>query len=203
MSVKIRRVLGALVLSAGSVAGVMAAAPQAGADPDLPINWTVDAQTHVAGLNQDVTITGGTFIGSVDLGTGEIVADLSLPSATSPVALLGIPLANAEFKVAPTGPVTGTVDLANLTVNVSSSFDIKIPSLKPIILPINLVGNRCQTSTPISLDMSGTVDLVNGTSLSGEFTIPKFKNCGLATFALNLLVPGGGNTFSATAKPAA
>jgi hypothetical protein len=51
--------------------------------------------------------------------------------------------------------------------------------------------------------MSGPVDLVNGTTLSGEFEIPTFENCGLLTTPiLNLIVPGGGNTFSATARPA-
>ncbi|HEX6567728.1 MAG TPA: hypothetical protein VF015_01115, partial [Acidimicrobiales bacterium] len=60
---------------------------------------------------------------------------------------------------------------------------------------------RCQTRTPITLTMSGPVDLVNGSTFTGDFTIPKFKDCGLLTFAINLLIPGDGNTFTATASP--
>jgi hypothetical protein len=51
--------------------------------------------------------------------------------------------------------------------------------------------------------MSGPVDLVNGSTFTGEFAVPKFKNCGLPTFALNLIIPGDGNTFTATATPKA
>lgn len=204
MLLHLRRASVALGLLVASTAGLVAVAPStATADPDLPLNWTVDAQTHVAGLNQDVAITGGTFVGSVDLATGEVVGDLTLPAATTQVKLLGIPLADTAFQVAQTAPAHGTVNLATLEISLESSFNIKIPYLKPTILPINLVGNHCQTREAITLNMTGTVDLVNGTTLSGEFSIPKFKNCGLLTTpALNLIVPGPGNTFSATAKPA-
>jgi hypothetical protein len=203
MTSKLRRGFVAVGLMAATAVGSVATAPAATSAPDIPINWTVDATTHIAGLNQDTTITGGTFVGSVDLATGNITADLTLPDATSDVKLLGIPLATATFRVAPTGPATGHVDLATMTVTISNSFNIKIPSLKPKIFPINLVGNNCGTAEPITLDMSGPVDLVNGSTLSGEFTIPKFSNCGIATFALSLLASGPGNTFTATARPAA
>lgn len=203
MTSKLRRGLVAVGLMAATAVGSVAVAPAASSEPFLDLNWTVDATTHIAGLNQDTTITGGSFVGQVDLANGNIVADISLPDATSEVALFGLPLADATFRVAPTGPATGTVDFATLNVTITNSFNIKIPSLKPKLLPINLVGSRCGTASPISLTMSGPADLVNGTTLGGEFTIPKFSNCGLATFALNLLVPGPGNTFTATARPAA
>ena len=32
-------------------------------------------------------------------------------------------------------------------------------------------------------------------------TLPNFKTCGLATTALNLVLPGPGNTFTAAATP--
>ena len=37
----------------------------------------------------------------------------------------------------------------------TSSFDIKIPYLRPLGTRVNLVGSHCQTATPISLTMSG------------------------------------------------
>jgi hypothetical protein len=36
---------------------------------------------------------------------------------------------------------------------------------------------------------------------SGTYTIPPLQNCGAATKALNLVVPGPGNTFTAVATP--
>jgi hypothetical protein len=77
-------------------------------------------------------------------------------------------------------------------------------AVRPLGIPfLNLVGNRCQTATPITLTLSGPVDLTAGSTFSGTYTVPRFKNCGLTTPILNLIVPGGGNTFTATARPPA
>jgi hypothetical protein len=50
--------------------------------------------------------------------------------------------------------------------------------------------------------MKGIAHLDKPSTFTGTFTIPKFKTCGLATAALNQLIPGPGNTFSATSTPA-
>jgi hypothetical protein len=203
MTSKLRRTFAAFGLLTTSIVGSVALAPSASADPDLAINWIVDAQTHIASLNQDVNVTDGRFTGSVDLATGEVTGDLSLPPATTRLKLGSLPLANVTFEIEPVGPITGTVDFSTLTITQTSTFNIRIPSIRPVLLPINLVGNRCQTAEPITLTMSGQVDLAAGTTLSGEYTIPPFKNCGLlVTPVLNLLAPGPGNTFTATARPA-
>jgi hypothetical protein len=128
MTSRLRRAVGALGVATAALTATVAVAPAASADPDIPLDWTVDATTHIAGLNQDVAITGGTFVGTADLGTGEIVADLTLPAATTQVKLIGLPLANTAFQVAPTGPATGTIDLATLTVTMTSTFHIEIPT---------------------------------------------------------------------------
>jgi hypothetical protein len=148
-------------------------------------------------------VTGGSFVGSADLGAGTVTGNLNLPANSLKVDILGIELADVGFALAPTGPTTGTIDLSTLTVSITSSFNIKIPHLRALGLPINLVGNRCQTARPITLTMSGPVDLANPSKFTGEFSIPRFKDCGLLTFAINLLIPGDGNTFSATATPKA
>ena len=42
--------------------------------------------------------------------------------------------------------------------------------------------------------------ILAGTStFAGTFTLPNFKTCGAATTGLNLVLPGPGNTFTATA----
>ena len=68
-------------------------------------------------------------------------------------------------------------------------------------MPVNLVGNSCTTATPVSVTMTGIASLTKASKFSGTFTIPNFKNCGLATAALNQLIPGPGNTFTANATP--
>jgi hypothetical protein len=66
---------------------------------------------------------------------------------------------------------------------------------------VNLVGTTCMTSKPVSVTMSGPASLGAPSVFSGVYTIPPLQNCGLATTALNLVLPGPGNTFSASATP--
>jgi hypothetical protein len=184
-----------------SVAGLVAVAPAAHADPAIPINWNVAASTHVKSLNLDVVVQNGTFNGSVDLGTGDLTGNLTLPPATASTKLFGLIPFTATFAMVPTGPITGHVDLSTLQVTTTASFNIKIPNATALGLPINLVGSRCQTSKPISVTLSGPVDLAKGGTFTGTYTIPPFKDCGLTTPLLNLLVPGSGNTLSASFAP--
>jgi hypothetical protein len=201
---KLARTVAAVGLVTAGIAGGLATASPASADPILPIDWNIDATTTLAGLGITQTVTGGSFTASADLGNGTVSGNLNLPPADISVKILGINLADVGFAITPVGPTTGTFDLSTLTVSMTSSFNIKIPHLNPLGLDfLNLVGSRCQTATPITLTMSGPVDLVNGSTFTGEFTIPKFKDCGLLTFALNLIIPGDGNTFTATATPKA
>jgi hypothetical protein len=200
---KVRRRVALLAVLVTTLSGFVATQPVA-ADPILPLDWTLDAQTHLNSLDLDVDVTGGRFVGQVDLGTGDITGDITLPRAETQLQLIGLPLAKVAFEVAPVGPATGHVDLSTLTATLTSTFDIKVPYVRPLGIPfLNLVGNRCQTATSITLTLSGPVDLVGGSTFSGTFAVPKFKNCGIATAALNLVVPGDGNTFTATARPPA
>jgi hypothetical protein len=169
-------------------------------DSGIPFDYWVHASTTLKKLNQTVTIPKGTFKGSIDLSTFALTGTIQLPEATATVAIAGLPLATATFQMSEVGPVTGTVNLKTLKVTATSVFTIKLVSLSPEGLPfINLVGDSCQTSKPVSVTMSGA--LTPPLKFSGIYTIPPLKNCGAATTALNLVVPGPGNTFSAIATP--
>ena len=177
-------------------------APSASANTVIPVSWKVNATTHLKSLNMDITVPTGTFDGQIDLDTGAITGNLVLPPATSQIKVFGIPLATATFAIQPTGPVTGHVDLSTFQVTVSSSFNFKITKAAPSFAPrLNLVGNSCQGSTPVTVNMTGAVDLANGSTFTSTYTVPKFKSCGLLTPILNLIVPGPGNTFTATFSP--
>jgi hypothetical protein len=77
-----------------------------------------------------------------------------------------------------------------------------VPVLGPLpVPPVNLVGDKCTTETPIVVTMSGIAKIGQKSTFTGSFTIPKFKTCSVMTPILNQLVPGPGNTFSATATP--
>jgi hypothetical protein len=198
-----KRSLAALLLAL-PVLWFAVATPPAAADTLVPFSYRIDATTHLKKLNQTVTVPPGTFIGSIDVNTATLTGTIALPPATLSLKLAGIvPLVTATVKIVQTKPVTGTVDLSTSPFQVvaTSTFNIQITKATAGILPINLVGNHCTTSTPISVTMRGAAQPGAPASFSGPFTIPPLKNCGLTTAALNLVVPGPGNTFTAHATP--
>jgi hypothetical protein len=183
------------LLGATATPAPAATAPQAG----VPFNYWIDATTTLAKLHQTVTIPRGTFAGSINLSTKTLTGHITLPPATATVSGAGLPLATATFKISEVKPVHGTIDFATLTATATSVFNIQVVSLSPAALPfVNLVGDSCMTSKPVSVTMTGSlVALV----FSGKYAIPPLQNCGAVTSALNLVIPGRGNTFSATATP--
>jgi hypothetical protein len=187
--------------SARTSSAKSASASNAAAQPaaSLAFNYWIDATTTLKKLKQTVTVPRGTFIGSVDFTTDKLTGNITLPQAKAPVKIAGLPLAMATFKMTQVKPVTGTLNLSTLVVTATATVSIQIVSVNPIGLPmVNLVGNSCKTSTPVSVTMSG--GFTDGV-FSGTYTIPPLANCGASTKALNLVVPGPGNTFTAVATP--
>jgi hypothetical protein len=179
-----------------------AATPSFAARPasGIPFNYDITATTTLKKLNQTVTIKHGSFTGSINLSTLKLTGAITLPEATAPISIAGLPaLATATFKISEVGPVTGKVDFAKATATATSVFNIQIVSITPAGLPINLVGDNCTTSKPVKVTISGS--LKAPITFSGTYTIPPLQNCGALTPALNQVVPGPGNNFTAVARP--
>jgi hypothetical protein len=192
-------VVGAVATAALATAAL--AVPAGASDEKIPINDTVNAQTTLKTLQQTVTVPPGTFKGSIDDVTGVLTGKLKLPNASTTLSLVGIGLVTATFHIAPTKPVRGTLG-AGLVLHAKSVFNIDVRSVTPLGTQLNLVGSKCATSKPVTLKISGVTDPLGTSTYSGTYTIPPLANCGLATVALNLVVPGSGNTFTATFKAA-
>lgn len=167
-----------------------------------PIDYKVNAQTTLAKLNETVKVPPGKFVGSLNLDNFVLRGTLTLPPASTTVSLAGIGLATATFKLAETKPVTGKVNLNALTVTSTASFNVLVTSVTPLGLPVNLVGNSCGTSKPVSVTFSGKFSFSGSSTFSGDYTIPPLQHCELATTALNLVIPGPGNVFKASFAPA-
>lgn len=183
-------------------ATVASATPASAANPTYPFDWNINATTHLKKLDQTVKVPRGTFKGSVDLVTNKLTGSIALPPATSTVKIAGIGLATATFKIAQVKPVTGTVNFTTFHTTATSVFNIKVVKVSPVLLPsVNLVGNACTTSKPVTVKMSGTASLTAASTFRGNYTIPPLKNCGATTAALNQVVPGPGNSFTAVASP--
>jgi hypothetical protein len=197
-----RRLASILAAPALLAALVLSAPPAGAANPTYPFDWSIKASTHLQKLNQTVSVPKGTFKGQVDLVTQKLTGSISLPPASTTMRIAGVGLATATFKIAQAKPVTGTVDFSTLQAKATSVFNIKVTKMAPALAPsVNLVGDRCQTSTPVKVTMAGRADLTAASTFKGSYTIPPLAHCGLLTAVLNQLVPGPGNTFTAVAAP--
>ncbi len=187
----------AVLAGAMSVAVVHDSSP-ASATP-VTFVYNLNASTHIKKLNQDIVIPRGTFTATIDFPSGDLTGSIALPKATSTVMLAGLPAATATFKTVEVKPVTGHIDFSTFNVTATAVFDIKIPSVEPLGLPVNVVGNHCHTSQPVRVTMRGHASFSGGT-FTGTYTIPDFTNCSASTLAINALIPGPGNTFTAVAS---
>ena len=200
------RRLAGLALAVMAMAPVAAIAQPAAAFPKgdsvIPFAYKLRVTTHIKKLNQTISPPQGTFKGQIDLDQGRLAGSIALPPATFTMKLAGtVGVLTATARIVPTKPVTGTINLSNFRVKATSTFNLRIVSAYAAGVPVNLVGDSCTTATPVSVTMSGTASLSGSSKFSGTFTIPQLKSCGLATPALNQLIPGPGNTFSAVASP--
>jgi hypothetical protein len=197
-----RRSVTALVALALTAVLLGAAAP-ASADPIIPVRSEVDASTTIRKLGQTVTFPYGVFDGGVDLADSSLEGTMWLAPTTATLRLAGIPLATASLEVQQAGLVTGSVDLATMQATAHSTVVIRLTALRPTFWPsLNLVSPTCRAEN-VQLTMSGPIGVDGSGSLSGTYTIPNFVDCGWLTGAINLLIPGTGNTFSATLTPIA
>ena len=164
----------------------------------VPLAGTVNASTYIGSLNTTANLPNGSFDATLNLSNDQITGNLSLPEGSINTKVFGfVPMA-ATFQIVPVGQLTGSVNLSTLKVDVSTTFNIKLISAEVFGLPVNIVGNNCQTASPTTANLSGSVDPSNlSVDLSGNYSIPQFQNCGFSTFLVNLLVPGNNNSITA------
>lgn len=190
------------VAALAAVSITMTQAP-AQADPVVPIDWNVDVTSHLAALDKDVVIPTGTFIGGFDLATGKITGDLGLEPSTTRLDIGSLPLASVTMAMEQTAPVTGSLDLATMDAETTSTFNVHVVAIRPVIAPwLNLVNRNCLTRTPVSSTLKGKVDLASGSTFTGTYDLPKFSRCGFGVNAIiNQIVSGPGNGITAVFTP--
>ena len=79
-------------------------------DVRFPFDYVVDATTHLKKLNQDVTVPTGTFKGVINLTTGALTGDITLPPAQTTLSLAGFGLVTANMQIVQRQSVTGTLE---------------------------------------------------------------------------------------------
>jgi hypothetical protein len=180
-------------------------------DAVYTFKYKVVATTFVKKANLTITPPPGLFTGGIDLSTGRLKGDITLPPSTFTQSESGVGVVTATAALVPVKPVTGHVNLGTFKVTATSVFYIHIVSMysatPPVTVPsvtvpkTNLVGDSCTTRYPVTVTMSGIASLGAPSTFKGIFAIPLFENCEGMTTAINRQISGFGNTFSATATP--
>jgi hypothetical protein len=199
----VSRLVAPLAVSASLLCGCLLIAEPAGASTHvfLDLKDSVQATTTLATLNQTVTLSTGSFVGTVNT-KGKVKGHLSIPDTTAPVKLAGVGLADVTVGFAPTRPITGSLNIGSMKIKATSTQYILVQRVAPLGLPVNLVGNSCSTSVPVVIKFIGQIAPTGVVSVSGTYTIPSFVHCQGIAEALDLAVSGSGNSFRATLTPA-
>jgi hypothetical protein len=194
----------AAALTAATALSVVGAAQPASAAP-LPIDWEADVTATVGGLvNQSATMNDGRFVGEVELDNGTLSGDMTLPPATLEFNALGLLPVSTTFEVNTVEPVSGTVDLTTMAIEASYTFDIEFTSMSLMwVLPMLDPALTCMTSTPITVNLTGTLDPAAGATLTGQWAFPEMKDCGGWMGLINGFIVGPNNTIEATITPPA
>ncbi|GAA4481383.1 hypothetical protein GCM10023191_000190 [Actinoallomurus oryzae] len=182
--------------------GVLSTTGTAHADVVLKLNYPLTGTTTIKSTNSSMSLGPGTLATAVD-DTGGLTATVDLPPATGSFKEFGVIPVSVTTEFVEASPTTGTVDINTGAVQTTSHLTIKITELKVAGIPTP-VGGSCRTETPAEVSVASDADfsVINGGNLNGTYTIPKFKDCLLATPLINLVVPGSGNTITLTLGPA-
>ena len=189
---------GALALS-GVVASAGAASAGTAADTKIKATYPVTGSTFIKAPNFTLPLGPGTLSSTVNVITGNLTANLSLPPATGSFKQFGLIPVTATTQFINAAPTTGKINLRTGAIHSTSKITLHIVSLTVAGLPIP-VGSSCETSTPavVSVASQPGFSILKGGKLAGSYSIPQFANCGLATALINLTIPGPGNTLTLT-----
>ncbi|GAB2694708.1 hypothetical protein [Thalassiella azotivora] len=202
---RLRR-LGAAAVAAAAVAGTtLATAPAAQAEP-VHLEWNqVTGETILVKPDPDlaVQIPTSRFVADVDLATGELQGELTVPDLTVKTHILGFVPVTAVVKLKSVDATTGTVDLANDRITSTSRFEMQVTRVSQDWIPsLNLVKSGCRTAEASEATLTNTtpIDIFGETTLSGQFDVSGFTGCGLLTPVLTRMMSGAGNTLTITLK---
>ncbi len=194
------------MLAAAAVLGaatlVITAAPAHAAPIAVDFN-NVTGTTHLAKPNVDVAVPPSVVRTQVDLDAKTLTGSAELAPLTAKLTLAHLIGVTSTVRVVPTGPLTGTIDLAASRLTTTTTFTLEVTDVHLDAAPfINLVPSGCRTSRPTTLTLQNTspVDIFQPITTRGTYTIPSFTRCGVLTPLLSLLLSGPNNTMTLVLK---
>jgi hypothetical protein len=174
------------------------ASRSAPSDTTITLSYPVTGSTFIKKINSSISLGPGTLTTTADLNTSTLTASVSLPPATGSFKELGFITVTATTQMIQVGQATGTFNLATNSVTTTATDRLQLTGLN--IAGVNVpVGRSCETSAfSVAVSSQPGFSILNGGTLGGTYTIPRFSHCGLATLLINLTLPGPGNTISLT-----
>ncbi|WP_395110498.1 hypothetical protein [Actinomadura sp. SCN-SB] len=191
------RKIAALATASTAAAAVLSVPGVAQAAPFLNVSYPFTGTSHIAGPDDDLALGPGTLSARLDVATGEATASVNLPPASGSFELIGFLPVSTTVTFTEVGQSTAFVDPRGGATEAKAKMNIKLSNVKIAGIPA-LVGNNCQTETPVDLTLNSGPDwgVLTGGTFTGTYTIPKFENCLLSTWLINLVIPGANNTIT-------
>lgn len=181
------------------IAAVMFVATPANA-ATLDVDYDVDGFTKIAKTGSTI-ILGPAVMHSAVEGIGSFTGEMQLPGTRTEFKLLGfIPVsADVNFQPVGDGATTGELKVVDgrIELHSTTSYYVQLRNIKAVGLPL-FAGPNCRTSQPVVINANTPTgerfNITQGGRLTGSYDIGNFQNCGLNTWLINQLIPGGGNT---------
>ncbi|MFD1860390.1 hypothetical protein EHW97_14935 [Aeromicrobium camelliae] len=186
---------GLIALAAGL--GMALTAAPASAET-INVDYDVNGVTQIEKTGSSITLGPAVMHSRVE-DDGSFTGDMELPGTRTEFKVIGFIPVTADVNFTPTGPTTGQLTRVGRqrTLASTSSYYVRLSNIKASVFPL-FAGQNCRTVDPVVIPANTPegefFDIAAGGRLVGEYSIGDFQNCGLNTWLINLLVPGGGNT---------
>jgi hypothetical protein len=187
-----------------AAAGATIAAQPAHADTVWDLNFAnVTGSTYLAKPKVTAQIPQSTVTSKLNLTTGQLTGQANIADITVHMKLINLIPVTSTVSIVPAGDLTGTVDFTAGKLTTTTKFTVAIRNVHLDATPgINLVPSGCKTRTSTTAVLTNTtpIDIFNGTTVSGTYTLPSFTHCGLTTVLLTQLLSGPNNVMTLTLK---
>jgi len=170
---------------------------------ELDITYDASGSTDVATTGSTIALGPTTLATSLDSTTGAFTGTMELPAAHTDFDAAGFIPMSADVTFEEVGQVSGSLSAdpagGGSDVSATAEYDIRLSDIKVVGFP-TFTGSRCRTKEPVTITIANPPDqpfaVFSGGRLTGSYSIGDFANCGLNTWLVNALVPGGGNTIA-------
>ena len=171
------------------------------APPPIAGDYAVVGSAHFGAAGVEAKVGPGTLSGSFDGALTTFTGDLSLPPTTVSYTLLGFLPGTATFRMNEADKTTGTV--ADGVLALDSPITVGITDAALLGMPLVQSSATCQTTTPVDLALtSGTgFQPASPVTMTGTFSLPAFRGCGMADGLLGSWFSGGTDTISEELNP--